>query len=95
MIIERWEHKIKAGHLDEAKDLIFSIDWKRPFRLFESEMGVLYRLTADVEYENMAEIEIYWNEIQSVPEYQNFLEKWQPLVICSERTYWRAIEPAR
>jgi hypothetical protein len=95
MIIERWEHRIKAGHLDEAKNLIFSINWRRPFRLFESEIGVLYRLTADVEYESMAEIERFWNDIQTEPEYQSFLEKWQPLIISSERTFWRPIETSR
>ncbi len=92
MIIERWEHKIKAGHLEEAKNLIFSIDWGRPFRLFESEIGVMYRLTADVEYESMAEIEQTWNEIGSKPEYESLLKKWRPLIISSERTFWRPIE---
>ena len=70
MIIERWEHKIKAGHLKEAKNLIFSVDWGRPFRLFESEIGVMYRLSADVEYESMAEIEQTWNEIGTKLEYE-------------------------
>ncbi|MDJ0817406.1 MAG: NIPSNAP family protein [Desulfobacterales bacterium] len=95
MIVERWEHKIKPGHLDEAKNLIFSIDWRRPFRLFESEIGVQYQLNAYVEYESMAEIEKFWNDIQPDPEYQSFLEKWQPLVISSERTFWRPIETSR
>jgi hypothetical protein len=42
MIIERWEHKIKAGHSEKAIDLILSIDWGRPFRLFQSEVGPLH-----------------------------------------------------
>ena len=92
MIIERWVHKIKAGHVDEAIDLIFSVNWGRPFRLFQSEVGPLYRLTADVEYESMADIEKTWNEIGSIPEYQNFLKKWQPLIINSERTLLKPIE---
>ena len=92
MIIERWEHKIKAGHLEEAKNLIFSVDWGRPFRLFESEIGVMYQLSADVEYGSMAEIEQTWNEIGSKPEYENFLQKWRPLIISSKRTFWRPIE---
>ena len=95
MIIERWEHNIKAGHVEEAKNLILSINWRRPFRLFESEIGVMYLLAADVEYESMAEIEKFWNEIQTDPEYQSFLEKWQPLVISSERTFWRPVETSR
>ncbi|MDJ0817368.1 MAG: NIPSNAP family protein [Desulfobacterales bacterium] len=92
MIIERWEHRIKAGHLEEAKNLIFSVDWGRPFRLFESEIGVMYQLSADVEYGSMAEIEQTWNEIVSKPEYENFLQKWRPLIISSKRTFWRPIE---
>ena len=92
MIIERWEHKIKAGHVDEAINLIFSVDWGRTFRLYQSEVGPQYRLTADVEYESMAEIEKAWNEIASIPEYQTFLKKWQPLIIKSERTFLKPIE---
>ena len=92
MIIERWEHKIRAGHVEEAKSLIFSFNWGRPFRLFESEIGLLHRLTADIEFESMAEIEQTWNEIGAKPEYESFLKKWQPLVISSERTVWRTIE---
>lgn len=54
--------------------------------LFESEIGVLSRLTADIEFESMAEIEKTWNEIGTKPEYESFLEKWRPLIVSSERT---------
>ena len=33
MIIERWEFKIKPGYLEEAKNLMLSMDWGRPYRL--------------------------------------------------------------
>ena len=75
--------------------MIFSVNWGHPFRFFESEIGVLYRLTADVEFERMAESEQFWNKIESAPEYESFLEKWQPLIISSERRFWRPIETAR
>ena len=51
MIIERWEFKIKPGCLEEAKNLILSMDWGRPYKLHESEMGELYRLTSFIEFE--------------------------------------------
>lgn len=92
MIIERWEHKIKPGHIEEAKNLILSFNWERPFKLLESEIGVLSRLTADIEFESMAEIEKTWNEIGTKPEYESFLEKWRPLIVSSDRTVWRKIE---
>jgi hypothetical protein len=92
MVIERWEHRIKSGHLEEAKNLILSFNWGRSYRLFESEIGMLGRLTADIEFESMAQMEQTWNGIGSNPEYESFLKKWRPLVISSERTVWRAIE---
>jgi hypothetical protein len=52
----------------------------------------MYQLSADFEYESMAEIEQTWNEIGSKPEYESFLKKLRPLIISSERTFWRPIE---
>ena len=95
MLIERWEFKIKPGHLEEAKDLILSIDWGRPFRLFESEVGELYRLTSETEFESMAEIEQTWNGLESTTEFDGFLKKWRPLINSTERTLWKSIETSR
>ena len=92
MIIERWEFKIKTGYLEEAKNLILSMDWGRPYKLLESEVGELYRLTSFIEYESLAEMEQTWNGIGSTPEYESFLKKWQPLINSTERTLWRSIE---
>jgi hypothetical protein len=60
MIVERWEFKIKPGYLDEAKNLILSMDWGRPYKLLESEVGELYRLTSFIEYETLSEMEQTW-----------------------------------
>jgi hypothetical protein len=92
MIIERWEFKVKPGHLEEAKNLILSMDWGRPYKLHESEMGELYRLTSFVEFESIAEMEQVWSGIGSAPEYESFLKKWRPLINSTERTLWRSIE---
>ena len=92
MIIERWEFKIKPGYLEEAKNLILSMDWGRAYKLLESEVGELYRLTSFIEYESLAEMEQTWNGIGSTPEYESFLKKWQPLINSTERTLWRSIE---
>ena len=61
MIIERWEFRIKPGYLEEAKEVLLSNNWGRPFRLFESEVDELYRLTSEIEFESMTEIEQTWN----------------------------------
>jgi len=95
MIIERWEFRIKPGYLEEAKEVLLSINWGRPFRLFESEVGELYRLTSEIEFESMAEIEQTWNGLESTPEFEGFLNKWRPLIISTERTFWKSIETSR
>ena len=95
MIIERWEHRIKPGRLEEAINLLYSVDWGRPFKLLESEVGLLYRLSADVEWGSMAEMESGWNEIGSNTEYENFLQKWRPLVVSSERKIFKLIEASQ
>ncbi len=95
MIIERWEFKIKPGHLEEAKEVLLSINWGRPYRLFESEVGELYRLTSEIEFESMAEMEQAWNGIESTPEFEGFLKKWWPMITSTERTLWRSIETSR
>ena len=42
--------------------------------------------------ETLAMIEQTWNEIGTKPEYESFLKKWRPLIISSERTFWRPID---
>ena len=95
MIVERWEHRIKAGHLEEAIDLLLSFKWVRPFRAYRARVGVLHRLVIDVEYENMADIEKAWEEIESTSGYESFLKKWQSVIISTERTFLSPVETSR
>jgi hypothetical protein len=68
------------------------MDWGRPYKLLESEVGELYRLTSYIEFESLSEMEQTWNGIGSTPEYESFLKKWRPLINSTERTLWRPIE---
>ena len=95
MIVERWTHTVKPGRVEDAIELLRSHDWRRPYRLFRSKVGVMRQLISEAEFESMAEIEQSWNEIESTSEYAAFLEKWSSLLVSSERVFLTPIETSR
>jgi hypothetical protein len=95
MIVERWTHTVKAGRIEEAIELLRSHNWRRPYRLFRSKVGVMRQLITEAEFESMAEIEQSWNEIESAPEFESFIQKWAPLIVSTERDFLTPIETSR
>ena len=93
MIIERWVFNCKPGKVDEAEELMLAFNWGRPYRLYRSMVGgMLYQLITESEYENMADNEQVWNEIQPKPEFAAFFEKFTSLINSGERTFLTLIE---
>ena len=53
---------------------------------------MLYQLITESEYENMADNEQVWNEIQPTPEFAAFFEKFTSLINSGERMFLALID---
>ncbi len=82
MIVDRRTFDIKAGHLEEAVQLLMA-DVKRvgnpTVRYYTSQTGRINTLVIEHEHESLAAYEHFWHTWTTAPEAKVFLEKWQPL----------------
>ena len=93
MIIERYVFNCKPGKVDEATELMLAFNWGRPYRLYQSMVGgMLYQLITESEFENMADNEQLWNEIEPTPEFAAFFEKFTSLINSGERMFLALID---
>ena len=95
MIVERFVFTVKPGKVEEAIELLTAYNWHRPYRLFSARFGAMYQLTSDIQFENMADNEQYWNKVESEPVFNEFFDKWASLIVAGKRMLLKPIETSR
>ena len=95
MIVERFLFTVKPGKVQEAIELLSAYNWHRPYRLYSSRFGAMYQLSSDIQFENMADNEQYWNKLESEPEFKEFFEKWTSLIVAGKRMLLKPVEASR
>lgn len=79
---------IKRGHIQEAIDLIASFDSDRTYRLYGSD-GIapvdFDTITAETDFETLAEYEMYWQKAFESSELAEFNEELEKITVPGGR----------
>lgn len=94
MLVERLVWEVEPDHQDEFVEILaeYLHDPKNPMkRVYTPRIGVLGTVVAELEYNNLAEWELAWNEWKS-PEKSGDVDREQELSTMREATVWRLVE---
>ena len=84
MIVHHMTWKAKPGQENALVEMIKEGFAMHPAphgrRIFTPDIGANNRVVIDIEFENLAEYEAYWEEWNSKPELPAFAERWLKLV---------------
>lgn len=81
MIVQRFIWKAKVGCTEKMVELLKAEIAKgtKKWRIYTSDIGQFDLVSGEVEFENLPELEKFWNDWYAQPTTADFLEKWSPL----------------
>jgi hypothetical protein len=83
MLVHRTTFVVKVGKRDEAVEVLKSgadyLEKVPTFRVYGSSIGPRDTLVLELEFENLAEYERFWDEWFATPESAAVMEKWVQL----------------
>ena len=81
MIVQRMNVNVKQGRMQELLDFLKK-DRKKGgynYRLYQSNLGTFDQISIEMEFENLAAHEKFWNDWNALSETPAFFEKWNEL----------------
>ena len=83
MIAERFTFKAKLGSPDKAVELLKAQRERRgdaSIRIYRTRFGQGQRVMWEKEFQDLAELEEFWDDLQAQPEFQEFLSEFNELI---------------
>ena len=95
MLVQRWEHKVKPGHVQEAvaltKEALALPNAPQYKRVYTSRIGESNRLAVEWEWESLADYEKAWPAFFATPGWAAFAKKWDAIRDESKEEFWTAV----
>jgi hypothetical protein len=95
MIVDRRTFIVDRGRMETAVGMLTAqrADAPHAYRIYTPIIGPFDRITVELEFESLAELEQFWNGWFARPETATFFERWHQLSLSGgENTVWQLVE---
>ena len=97
MLVDRRTLNIQAGGMEEALKILSSersrMGWKRAIRIYSPSVASFDQIIVEFVFENLAEMEEFWNTWGATPGADEFWGKWnEASATGGRREIWELVD---